>query len=183
MAKPKKILVELIKAEDPLPLKDRPLDLLEEILAEEHFHLAPARIALVWKKGNKPDPDGRLILGKCIRLSDLQRELCPYDFAIELNHEFWNDPEVSRKKKQALLDHELCHAARAMDAEGDEAIDAKDRPVWRIRKHDLEEFREIVMRHGTWKSDIEKFAEALMARRDLPLLDQGEGKGDSLNIQ
>ena len=35
-----------------------------------------------------------------------------------------------------------------MDAEGDEAFDTKDRPVWRIRKHDLEEFREIVVRHG-----------------------------------
>ena len=54
--------------------------------------------------------------------------------------------------------------------------------MWRIRKHDLEEFREIVARHGTWKGDIEKFAEALLAKKNEPLLNQAQG-GEPLQVQ
>lgn len=33
---------------------------------------------------------------------------------------------------------------------------------WRLRKHNIEEFREIVARHGQWKSDIQEFVKVAM---------------------
>jgi translation initiation factor 2 beta subunit (eIF-2beta)/eIF-5 len=169
VGKPKKILFQLINRDDET-LMDRPYELLDEVRAENHFDTAEAKIALAWKKGTKPDADGRLVLGRCVRASDLQRELVDYDFVIVLNKEVWDDPEFGRDKKLALLDHEMCHAARVIDDDGEKKIDSKGRPVWRTRGHDIEEFREIVDRHGIWKRDLEKFAEAILRRKKSPLL-------------
>jgi hypothetical protein len=37
--------------------------------------------------------------------------------------------------------------------------------VFRVRKHDVEEFSEIVERHGIWKHDLQVFADALLKGR------------------
>ena len=168
MGKPKKVLFELIKPDEVI-LAGQPYELMAEIRAELHFDVAEAKIALAWRKGTKPNADGKIVLGRCVKASDLQRELFDYDFVIVLNKEFWEDPEFDRAKKLALLDHELCHAARAVDADGDTGVDTKNRPVWRQRGHDVEEFEEIVTRHGVWKRDLERFAEAIAKRKKSPL--------------
>jgi hypothetical protein len=169
MGKPKKLLYQLIKP-DEVFLAGQPYELLAEVRAENHFDTAAARIALAWKKRTKPDVDGRLVLGRCVRATDLQRELIDYDFVIVLNREVWEDLEFDREKKLALLDHEMCHAARAVDSEGEPMIDTKMRPVWRSRGHDIEEFRDIVVRHGCWKRDLELFAQGIVKRQNSPLL-------------
>lgn len=167
MGKPKKVVFQLI---DP---NERPEPeayiLLRELRAEQHFDAAEARIALAWQKAIKPDVDGRLMLGKCVKATDLQRELVELDFVILLNREVWDDIDFRTEKKIALLDHEMCHAARAVDSDGEPRIDTKGRPVWRIRGHDIEEFREVVARHGCYKHDLEKFAQALIERKAEPL--------------
>lgn len=43
--------------------------------------------------------------------------------------------------------------------------DTKGRLCWRLRGHDIEEFYGIVERHGCYKRDLQKFAEALRERR------------------
>ncbi len=169
MGKPKKVLFELIQPDEVI-LSGQPYELLAEIRAEHHFDTAEAHIALAWKKGTKPNVDGHLVLGRCVKASDLQRELVDYDFVIVLNKEVWEDPEFDREKKLALLDHELCHAARAVDDDGEKKIDSKGRPVWRTRGHDIEEFVEIVNRRGCWKRDLEKFGEAILAKKKTPLI-------------
>lgn len=99
------------------------------------------------------------------RTTDLQREFMPYDFIILLNQEVWNDKEFGPEKKAALIDHELCHAEVALDRDGEPKVDERLRRVWRTRKHDIEEFRAVVQRHGCYKYDLEKFAETLLKRR------------------
>lgn len=184
MAKPKRVLFELIK-QDQVFLSGQPYELLNEIRAEHHFDTSEAKIALAWKKGTKPDADGRLVLGRCVRASDLQRELVDWDFVILLNQEVWEDPEFDREKKLALLDHEMSHAARALDADGEPMIDSKNRAVWRIRGHDIEEFTAVVDRHGCYKRDLEKFAEALRAKKREPLftLLPGDATGAAGTVQ
>src|SRR6185312_8975695 len=102
------------------------------------------------------------VLGKCVKASDLQRELVDWDFVILLNREVWHDLRFTREQKLALLDHELCHAELARDEDGNAKFDEKGRKVWRTRKHDIEEFQAIVQRHGCYKRDLEKFAETLI---------------------
>jgi hypothetical protein len=119
------------------------------------------RIALAWCTSWKRDMDGRLILGKCKKASELDRELAPYDFVILLNRTFWQNSQVTDVQRDALLDHECMHAAVSYDEHGDPKVDERGRTCYRIRKHDLEEFADIVTRHGCYKRDIESFAQAL----------------------
>jgi hypothetical protein len=147
------------QTEDGAPMYAR----LTEILETHHEELLQhhARIALAWATAWKADVDGRLVLGKCKKASDLDRELAPFDFVILLNREFWQDPRVSDEARTALLDHELMHAAVAYDENGHAKEDVRGRSVFRIRKHDIEEFADIVKRHGCYKHDLEAFARAL----------------------
>lgn len=157
MAKRKSVNLELIDRK----ACPEPYRLLDSIREDFHPALKKAQIALAWKKGWRADRDGRLILGQCRKAADLQRELAPYDFVILLNHEAWREFTVDKKK--ALLDHELCHAAPLLDTKtGLQKQDERGRLLWRIRKHDIEEFREIVQRHGCYKADLQAFAEAVI---------------------
>lgn len=157
---PKRVPYELIAADSVL---GRPIyRQLRELVLAHHDEVADARFAIAWNLSWKPDVDGRVVLGKCKKATDLDRELANYDFIILLRKAFWTSPDVSNEMRAALLDHELCHATVRLDARTDEPVtDERGRKVYRIRKHDVEEFHEIVSRHGIWKSDIEQFARAL----------------------
>jgi Putative phage metallopeptidase len=136
--------------------------LLDKLVSEHHSELRDARIALAWCTSWRADVDGRITLGQCKRASDLDRELKPYDFVVLLQKDFWINVTVSNEQRVALVDHELCHATIKLDPYNHEPIeDERGRKVYRIRKHDLEEFNEIVERHGLYKRDLESFAQAL----------------------
>lgn len=145
--------------------------MLAELVSDHHGELHDARIALAWNLTWKPDVDGRVTLGKCKKASDLDRELAAFDFVIILRQEFIESGAVSDEQRRALLDHELCHAAVAYDGD-DPKIDERGRKVYRIRKHDIEEFAEIVERYGCYKRDLEAFAAAIRRGQAAPLLDE-----------
>jgi hypothetical protein len=140
---------------------------MEEIKAKEHGHLAKVKVAMAWRLGWRADPNGILCLGKCRKRGDLDRELEHFDFVLLLNKEAWQG--LNEAQKRALVDHELCHAQVVIDADGNPKIDDCDRPVCRIRKHDCEEFRCIVERHGLWTSDLAAIAQGAIndAKRTL----------------
>jgi hypothetical protein len=157
--RPKKVTYSLIDRGGEI---GQPMyELLDRLVAKHHEELerANARIALAWCTSWKPDVDGRVTIGKCKKASDLDRELAAFDFIILLSKEFWYD--ASEKQRSALVDHELMHAAVKYDADGEPVRDERGRQVFRTRKHDLEEFSDIVQRHGTYKRDLEQFARAL----------------------
>jgi hypothetical protein len=152
-----------------------PYGVLEEAREQWHSDLDDAAIALAWEAKVKMDTDGHVRLGKCVKVTELYREFADFNFVIVLNREVWNSPEFTGEKKLALMDHELCHAAPAYDDDtGEQKRDAADRLVWRVRRHDIEEFRSVVAHHGCYKADLEKFAEALLKKREAPLLDAME---------
>jgi hypothetical protein len=138
-----------------------------------HDDLHDARIGLAWRKALKPDVDGHIVLGRCVKVSDLHKEFFNFDFIIVLNREYWD--EFEDDKRLALMDHELSHAAATMDdLTGEQKEDERGHPVWRSRKHDLEEFRDVVKRHGLYKDDLIKFAEAIRNAKKAPLFEKVE---------
>lgn len=70
-------------------------------------------------------------------------------FVIEIAEPTWEN--LTEAGRLALVDHELCH----LDLDYDELTGKTKR---RIRGHSIEEFSEIVHRHGLWKSDLAEFA-------------------------
>jgi Putative phage metallopeptidase len=161
-AKPRTVSYELIARDDDV-LGHPMYKMLDSLVSAHHHDLRDARIALAWCTSWKPDVDGRVTLGKCRKASDLDRELAAFDFVILLRRAFWRADQVTDAQRRALLDHELCHGARQFDSAGEPVEDERGRPVYRMRKHDIEEFTEIVERHGCYKADLERFAAALRA--------------------
>lgn len=157
--KPKALTYELIEPESD---SGRSLYLLLGQLVEQHHEdLRESRIALAWCTSWKPDVDGRVTLGKCVKASDLHRELAPYDFVILLSRSFFEDGYITPVQREALIAHELMHAAVKHGQDGEPMYDARGRMMFRLRKHDLEEFSSIGERYGCWKKDIEDFAAAV----------------------
>jgi hypothetical protein len=178
--KPKTVNYELIPETNSK--QNEPYRLLDEVRKQWHGETISAKVALAWRNHTAADQDGRLVLGKCIRVTDLNKEFAAYDFIIVLNREVWGDIRFAREKKTALLDHEMCHAAGAFDEDGEPIRDDRNRRVWRSRKHDIEEFRDVVARHGCYKKDLEDFAQALLEKQASPLFDSANGVATA-NVQ
>lgn len=153
-----------------------PYRIMEELIPIHHDHLAEAKIAMAWNLSWKADVDGHLVLGKCIKVPAIHRELHDYDFVICLNQPVWNTADFGEKQRYALIDHELCHASVTVDDADDVKRDAAGRIQYRIRKHDIEEFAEIVHRHGLYKTDLEAFAKVCIQKAKTPLLLRAEQK-------
>ncbi len=163
--KPKKVSYELIPRDSVQHYGM--YQLLDRYVHLHHPDLRDARIALAWNLAWKPDVDGHVTLGKCKKASDLDRELAAFDFIILLRRSFWLDLRVTDEQREALLDHELCHGALKRDDRGEPVEDVRGRKVYRIRKHSIEEFTEVVERHGMWTADLEAFY-AAKARHGAP---------------
>ena len=176
MSKTKAINFELVQKDT----EPEPYAILEDVRYKWHRDIAEACIGIAWRENLEADKDGHIILGKCVKASDLQRELAEYDFVILLNHDSWDD--FSDEQKRALIDHELCHAAPSMDEDNAMKRDERGRPVWRTRKHDIEEFQSVVEHHGCYKKDLERFAEGMARKRQTPLLDQLTADAEQCSI-
>lgn len=158
--KPKRLAYELIK-DEPGGVGRQAYVMMRELVRAHRRDLVDARIALAWCSAWKADADGRVTIGKCRKASDLDRELMEFDFIILLSRSFWLDLEVTDEQRRALLDHELMHAAVKVGENGEPEEDAKGRIVYRVRKHDIEEFADTVKRHGIYRGDLDTFAAAL----------------------
>jgi hypothetical protein len=152
--------------------------MLDSIVATHHPDIRLARIAVAFNRTWKPDVDGNVKLGQCKKASDLDRELADFDFVVVVQERFWTDPLTTDEKRRALLDHELCHAAVKLDPRTLEPVeDERGRKIYRLVKHDIEEFSAVVERHGIWKKNLEVFAAALYRSKQgtLPLEPPGAG--------
>lgn len=134
------------------------VNLAQELIAAYHEELLDARIGLLFRS-EAPTANGKARLGAASKVSDrwkplLQQEL---DFIIWLAWDRWKG--MSPQQRRALLDHELCHC-RMVKGES------------KLRGHDVEEFTEIIERHGLWKGDLEEMAAAIQGQLTLPRLFQ-----------
>jgi len=124
------------------------------LILEYHPHLIPARILYLFTDAARSKA-GRVVLGSAKRLSALEQFLTredeedaqtAYDFIILMSSEEWQ--LLTPTQREALVDHELMHCTVGKNG-------------WALRGHDVEEFREIIERHGFWKQDLQQFADAV----------------------
>lgn len=142
-------------------------EIAERLIDDHHPHLQDAKELIEYFIRHDGNVDW---YGKCKKCTGFERFLTSKMFHIFiLSDAFYNWP---MEKLEALVDHELCHIQRKKD--GLEQLDpetkkwsvrewaAKDEPDnWYIKEHDIEEFSDVVDRHGLWDKGIEKFAEAV----------------------
>lgn len=127
---------------------------------------------------------GKLVYGKARKVSGLTAYLVglehndrldddgPVDFfLIEIAQALWQG--LTERQRVALVDHELCH----LEVELPET-EREDRTL-SLRGHDLEEFTEVVKRHGLWRPQVAEFTEvARSAQLAFPI--QAGSAGDVL---
>jgi hypothetical protein len=141
------------RSNDPLGV----YDVLDDMLDKYHQDLTgeDCRFAIAWRFGLKRNKDGQLVLGKCKKVSDLDKQYAGFDFIIILNSEAWK--ELDDEQRRALMHHELCHAAVSYDQNGNVKKDSRNRTCFRVRKHDIEEFGSVVEHFGCYKQDLSNF--------------------------
>lgn len=143
----------------------------EELIPKYHPHLATVRVEYVFNEAPMKSK-GKELFARAKKKSGLdaflfapptEDEPKPF-FVIEINKQAWD--VLNKKQKRALVDHELCHC------------------LWDVEKglymrtHDVEEFSEIIKRHGLWQPDVQLFAEIAVKhvkQLELPIPD-GETK-------
>jgi hypothetical protein len=136
-------------------------DVAEKLIADHHTDLRDVPIRYVFR-----DPAtrhrGNLVLGKARKVGGLnaalvglvgreESELAEF-LVVEVAFPEWT--ALTADQRRALVDHELCHFEVVYPDD-----EEKERTV-RLRGHDVEEFTEIVERHGAWRPAQEALARA-----------------------
>lgn len=142
-------------------------EIAEDLIQKYHQHLIDYSIKIEYVFVDKtPKSNGREVWGKCKKVTSLNAYLASPDpnkegsgdpfFVIIISEPIWD--LLSKDKKIALVDHELCHAW----AEENQKEDDDESPPFKvsIKPHDLEEFSCIVRRHGLWREDVKEFIDS-----------------------
>ncbi len=152
----------------------------DNLIKDHHRHLVDngyVRIEYVFR-GECATSMGRDIWGKARKVTGLNAFIAREEtgemdlaepepfFVIEIAWDIWTT--LTGRQKVALVDHELSHCQMAENKDGD--------MVPALTGHDLEEFTEIVRRHGLWNKGTEHFAK--VAADQLSLLDAPGGHFD-----
>lgn len=141
----------------------------EEVIDDHHPHLANAPIRYVFRDTASVSR-GRVVLGRARKVSGLNAYLVglvgrervdpPADFfVLEIAADEWQRLDI--KQRVALVDHELCHLWV------EEPADPLEHRKLRIVGHDVEEFTEVIQRHGLWRPSVKAFADAAQMTIDI----------------
>lgn len=145
------------------------IGLVEIVMRRHHEHLEEARIGVLFRD-EAPVAGAHTTLGMAKKVSDEAKAAgLQYDFVIWFAEDTWH--QLSEAQRVALVDHELMHCQFAQkDGE------------WKasIRKHDFEEFNEIIARHGLWWPGAKETQQAIQAHT-MPLFGR-QGKVEAIEI-
>jgi len=141
-------------------VKEIAVRLIAEI--SEHSHLAHAKIAYLFRETAIKNK-GKVRLGSMAKfppkMAAITRDIDgddadkhDYVFLMEIAHDKWGD--MDSHTKEALVDHELCHAF------GDEDENTGNM-VWSILPHDFEGFGNNIKRYGLWDKQYKEASEAI----------------------
>ncbi len=130
-----------------------------ELIPEHHPHLEAARIAYLFTEGPLVSR-GAAVLAKSQTASGLMEHFAAVDFVLVFDREGWT--HLTDGERAALVDHHLCACAGKADKDGE--------IHWSIRAPDVQEFREVIDRHGLWDDGLRDFAKraARWAQPPLP---------------
>lgn len=136
-------------------------ELARPLIERHHAHLAGYPLRIVWRdpqwrlKGALVSATAEIVSGRFAHFvmtreekGALGQDDGPRMFWIEVCGEAWES--LSTTQRDALLDHELAHCVLLPTEDGDLKMS--------IAPHDVEEFQEIVRRHGAWTPQLWEMA-------------------------
>lgn len=159
----------------------------EELIREHHRHLVNTRIEFLFSDKSTTS-GGQDLYAKTKKVSGLNAFLASEDeypttwladeqeddgraepfFVMVVAEPLWRDLDPSQQK--ALMDHELCHMGRDEETE-----------KLSIRGHFIEEFPEVIKRHGLWRREVEVISKATEEAGGQLTIDDADEAVDSLD--
>lgn len=125
--------------------------ILDFLIDEKHQHLSEAKIVIDYQMSSlKEDVDGTIGFGRVKRGNDLDRAHAEFDFVIIVPKSLWDHSDETRR--HAIIDFHLNACQAVIDKNGEQAVDQKDRNVWRLRKP-IRVFAENASRYGFWQQE------------------------------
>lgn len=107
----------------------------KEVLKKESIDIMPAKVSYLMVE----PMISKNIFGRCIRCSSELAHYADTDYIIEISKLQWD--LLSEKSKYLLVYHELLHIKV-------EYNEKKDSYAYRLARHNIEDFAEIIKRHG-----------------------------------
>jgi hypothetical protein len=114
-----------------------------DLIAKHHPDLSMARIRYICRN-KAAKKAGRSVPGNVYKMGGKYEYLVGCDFIIEIALQVWNDFNSNQRK--AIVDHLLSRCI------GEEQEDGTMK--WRIRPPEVQEFPEVVERHGQWNNEL-----------------------------
>lgn len=133
------------------------------LIAEHHSYLRQSDIRYLWRISESAwAKGGHDVYGQTALVSGPMRHIAAdADAVVLVNHMAWGD--LSAAQRVALVDHELSHLVPKMDADGVTLSHPDGTPILVLARHDVEEFAAVIRRHGLWRPELERAAEAFRA--------------------
>lgn len=140
-------------------------EIADKLIEDIHTGLKEARVKCIFTS-KETKRKNKIVMATARKVTGLTAYLAEKD---EEEFELTGDPETDEffviivdchvwygltdAQKLALVDHELCHCCikEKVTKHGDIELKLS------IVPHDLEEFNDVVRRHGLWKEDVEAF--------------------------
>jgi hypothetical protein len=139
-------------------------DLAKQIIAQNRSNLSILKFTYVFRP-EAAVTDGHVIAGMCVKVDDRNWSIHKSDFIIEIAKDVWE--EASDEFKLAIVDHELGHAGIHMDEEGQPKMDERSGRIRTFcRRHDIEEFEDVLERHGLYHKGLRDFMSAFAVRKE-----------------
>lgn len=132
------------------------IDIAQRLIEQHHPELLTARIAFIMRS-EAPRSNGKLTLGKASKVSPMAQVHIDFDYIIWIARDTYL--RLSGAQQEALIDHELCHLQWIQVDEGG---------IAKLRGHDVEEFAEIIARHGYWWPGSDEFETVVQGTFSLP---------------
>lgn len=110
---------------------------IEEVPELKHLWKVPISFMASDKAKKK---GGLAVYGECIKVQDLYKDFCPYEFLIVVYEP--NTEHFSKEQYMILLEHELLHVGVEFDDDFNEITKTF------INEHDYTDFRQIASKYG-----------------------------------
>ena len=122
----------------------------KKLIGKYHGFLREAKISYVFKDATW-NKDGKPCAGEVKLMSPYVHVLTGFDFGVIINYKYWL--QLDTKLREAILDHLLSSCTADEDKEGNFK--------WKKAKPSVNEFPEVIERHGAYTEDLKNLDDAL----------------------
>ncbi len=145
----------------------------QSVIETDYSHLKPLSIEFLFREEGDLE-NGKIVPGSTIKPGGREYTLHRHDFVISIAADVWGDPIFTADFQYALLDHYLayCGVTFAKGVNGEETDEiATDPKTGRFLTHkripDVQEFEEVLVRHGAYNGSLRSFLKSFAERREL----------------